>query len=63
MWPPISSAVSEFALQRRPQVAGGVLVDLDGQLGELLAQPRPRRDPGIREGDALRAVGVAGQRA
>ena len=50
-------------LQRCPQVAGGVLVDLDGQLGQLVAQPRARRDPGIREGDALRAIGVAGQRA
>jgi hypothetical protein len=51
------------ARQRRPQVAGAVALGRDAQLAlELLGEPRPRRLPGRAPGDALRALGVRGQR-
>ena len=46
-----------------PQVAGRVDLDLDRQRRELPAQPVARRGPGVRQGDALGAVLVAGELA
>ena len=52
-----------FAAQGRPEIAGGIGVDFDGQRRELLPQPGARLDPLPREGDALRAVFVGGEAA
>ena len=52
-----------FAAQSRPGVAGLVGFDFDRKLRQLFRQPVARGFPGIGKGDALRAVGVAGQPA
>ena len=61
MWPPSTSDAVGGAREREPLVAGGVdLLDRTGAL-EGVAQERPRLLPRRRPGDALGAVGVAGQ--
>jgi len=42
-------------------VNGQILMHFDRQIREPLAKELPRRHPDRRKGDALRAVGVAGQ--
>ena len=58
--------VVALAAQHRPQVPGLVLVDLDGQRGQRLAQHRPRLQPLGRPRQpaaALRPAGVIGKGA
>ena len=61
MWPPMSSAFSDSPRQRGPQIARRIRVRLHRQLRQFRLQPLARLRPGRREGDALRAVFVAGE--
>jgi hypothetical protein len=47
--------------QRGPDIAGCVLLDLDGQVVQLPPKPAPRLGPRVGPRDPLRAVGVGGQ--
>lgn len=49
--------------QGRPEVAGGVLVNLDGELTELVTKPMTGATPRRGEGNALSAVFVGGESA
>ena len=60
----MSSALSRFARQRDPAVAGGVEVMLDRKTGAASTSNHSRALSHVsRPGDALRAVLVGGQRA
>src|ERR1017187_9959049 len=51
------------AAQGEPRVASGVVVNFERQPFDCFAQKFPRCQPGFSEGDALRAVFVAGEHA
>ena len=59
----MSSALLRFAAERHPVVARGVVVMLHRKAVQFLREPFARFQPGIGPGDALRAIGVAGERA
>src|SRR6266481_6196694 len=52
-----------FAAKSRPEIAGGVGVNLDWEFLEFFLQPFASRDPGFGEGDALSPVFIGRQTA